>query len=71
MGRALLLCLLPPIPIPLTPPDQDIKLSLQPLVGAVYARSHYDRDIDYGRQLDPPLQPAEVTWLEEHLRKSR
>jgi hypothetical protein len=50
---------LPPIPIPLAPPDPDLSLALQPLVQSVYARSRYDRDIDYGRQLDPPVRPAE------------
>jgi len=59
---------LPPIPIPLAPPDPDITLSLQPLVEAVYARSHYERDIDYRRPLHPPLTPAEVAWLQERLR---
>jgi Protein of unknown function (DUF4058) len=60
---------LPPIPIPLAPPDQDIVLSLQPLIGAVYSRSHYERDIDYRRQLNPPLYPDEVAWLTERLRQ--
>ncbi len=60
---------LPPIPIPLAPPDPDLSLALQPLVEAVYARSRYDRDIDYRRPLDPPLNLAEATWLEERLRR--
>ncbi|MGO8745097.1 MAG: DUF4058 family protein [Thermoguttaceae bacterium] len=30
---------LPEIPIPLTPPDADLPLSLQPLIDAIYARS--------------------------------
>jgi hypothetical protein len=59
---------LPPIPIPLAAPDPDITLALQPLVEAVYARSHYDRDIDYRQLLRPPLSPAEQAWLEERLR---
>jgi len=58
---------LPPIPIPLAPPDADITLTLQPLVGAVYARSHYERDIDYRQPLHPPLSPGEAAWLEERL----
>jgi hypothetical protein len=53
--------------IPLAPPDPDIHLALQPLVEAVYARSHYDRDIDYRRPLDPALCPSDATWLEERL----
>jgi hypothetical protein len=59
---------LPPIPIPLVSPDPDVTLALQPLVEAVYARSRYDRDIDYQRPLDPPLGPAEATWLQQRLR---
>jgi hypothetical protein len=55
---------LPPIPIPLVPPDPDISLDLQPLVEAIYARSRYERDIDYRRPLDPPLSPADQAWLE-------
>ncbi len=46
---------LPPIPVPLSVPDPDVTLALQPLVEAVYAESCYDRDIDYGRPLTPPL----------------
>jgi hypothetical protein len=60
---------LSPIPISLAPPDADITLSLQPLVEAVYARSHFDPDIDYHRPLNPPLGPAETVWLEERLRQ--
>jgi hypothetical protein len=62
---------LPPIPIPLAAPDADIALALGPLVAAVYARSHYDRDIDYHRPLQPALNPAETAWLEERLRQQR
>jgi hypothetical protein len=58
---------LPPLSIPLAAPDPDITLALQPLVEAVYARSHYDRDIDYRRPLHPPLCPVDAAWLEERL----
>jgi hypothetical protein len=60
--------LLPEIPIPLAPPDADIRLNLQPFVEAIYARSRYARDIDYRRPLQPPLSPSEQAWLEERLR---
>jgi hypothetical protein len=59
---------LPEIPIPLAPPDADIRLNLQPFVEAIYARSRYARDIDYRRPLQPPLSPSEQAWLEERLR---
>lgn len=60
---------LPPIPIPLLAPDPDVSLDLQPLVAAIYARSRYERDIDYRRPLDPPLTPAEQAWWEDRLRR--
>jgi hypothetical protein len=60
---------LPPIPIPLAPPDPDLSLSLQPLVEAIYARSRYERDIDYSQPLYPPLSPAPAEWLERRLRE--
>src|SRR5438876_8974540 len=44
---------LPPLPVPLAPPDPDITLSLQPLVEVVYARSHYEHDIDYRQPPHP------------------
>ena len=59
---------LPIIPVPLASPDADISLDVQPLVEAVYARSHYERDIDYRRPPNPPPSPAEAAWLEERLR---
>jgi uncharacterized protein DUF4058 len=61
--------LLPSIPIPLAPPDPDIILDIQPFVEAIYARSRYERDIDYRQPLNPPLTPAEAAWLAERLRQ--
>jgi hypothetical protein len=60
---------LPELNVPLATPDGDITVSLQPLVEAVYARSRYDRDIDYHQPLHPPLSPAEAAWLEQRLRE--
>src|SRR5262249_49213270 len=60
---------LPLIRIPLLPPDPDISLDLQPMVEAIYARSRYERDIDYRQPLQPPLSPPEQAWLEEQLRQ--
>jgi hypothetical protein len=62
---------LTPLAIPLTPPDADIELSLQPLIDAIYSRSQYDNDIDYRRPLSPPLSAAEQAWLEERLRNQQ
>jgi hypothetical protein len=62
---------LPEIPIPLAAPDPDITVGFQTLVDAVYARSHYDRDIEYRLPLTPALTAAEQAWLEERLRERR
>jgi Protein of unknown function (DUF4058) len=59
---------LPSIPIPLARPDPDIPLDLQPFLNAIYARSRYERDIDYSRPLDPPPSSAEQQWLTARLR---
>jgi hypothetical protein len=59
---------LPVIPVPLSPPDADILLDLQSALAAVYARSHYDRRLDYSRPLKPELTSDESTWLAERLR---
>jgi hypothetical protein len=59
---------LPPIPVPLSKPDPDIPLALQPLVEAIYERSRYSEDIDYTRPLTPPLTPEQTSWLEGQLR---
>lgn len=60
---------LPSAPIPLAARDPDILLDIQPLVGAVYDRSRYERDIDYHRPLHPPLDPEDAAWLEQRLRQ--
>jgi hypothetical protein len=58
---------LPTIPIPLSRPDPDIPLALQPLIESVYARSRYDRTIDYSQPLKPPLKPEQAAWLAKQL----
>jgi hypothetical protein len=60
---------LPIIPVPLTKPDADIPLDLQPMIEAIYERSRYARSIDYRKPLDPPLNAEETTWLEGRLRQ--
>jgi hypothetical protein len=62
---------LPPLPIPLAPPDPDIVLDLQPFVGAIYASSRYGSDIDYDRPLDPPMSAGEAAWWERRLRHEK
>jgi hypothetical protein len=59
---------LPPLPIPLAAPDPDLTLALQPLLDAIYERSHYDRAIDYQKPMRVKWPEEEATWVEERLR---
>ncbi len=59
---------LPSVPIPLAKPDRDVVLDLQPMIDTIYARSRYERSIDYGKPLTPPLDAADALWLEKQLR---
>jgi hypothetical protein len=60
---------LPSAPIPLTRPDPDLTVALQPLVDLIYERSRYAQDIDYSRPLTPPLATTEASWLRARLRE--
>jgi hypothetical protein len=60
---------LPEIPVPLTQPDADIPLNLQPMIEAIYARSRYGQSIDYGKPAKPPLSAGETKWLKGRLRE--
>jgi len=59
---------LPPIPVPLSRPDPDIPLALQPLIETIYERGRYEEEIDYTKPLTPPLSPKEAAWLKQQLR---
>jgi hypothetical protein len=59
---------LPPIPVPLTKPDNDILLDLQPMISAIYQRFRYGQSIDYTKPLSPPLEGTERAWLEKRVR---
>ncbi len=60
---------LPPLPVPLLPPDPDAVLDLNAAVRAIYARAGYEWRIDYGRPVPPPdLRPEMARWVEERLR---
>jgi hypothetical protein len=58
---------LPEIPVPLSPPDTDVPLALQPMIEAIYERSRYGLDIDYRQRCRPRLDADHVQWLQEHL----
>jgi hypothetical protein len=55
---------LPRLLVPLAKPDPDVPLDLQPMIDAIYQRSRYERSIDYGKPLIPPLDAAETAWLD-------
>jgi hypothetical protein len=59
--------------VPLTKPDPDIALQIQPMIDEIYRRFRYERSIDYSRPLTPPLSSEENAWLEQRLlaRRSR
>jgi hypothetical protein len=46
---------MPPIPVPLLPPDGDVVVDLAPAVAEAYARGRYWRLIDYTKPAPPPL----------------
>jgi hypothetical protein len=58
---------LPPIPIPLSRPDPDITLALQPLIETICRRGRYEEEIGYDQPLTPPLGPEEEAWLRQRL----
>jgi hypothetical protein len=62
---------LPVTPVPLAKPDSDIPLDLQPMIDEIYQRFRYQRSIDYGKPLKPPLDVAETAWLKHQLRTGR
>jgi hypothetical protein len=62
---------LPDIPVPLSAPDPDFTLALQPLVDAVYARSRYGMRLDYTKPLTPPLGEEDVAWLARQVEASK
>jgi hypothetical protein len=56
---------MPTIPIPLAKGDLDIALDLQAVVDTVYDRARYDRMLNYGVPLVPPVDPDTQHWIEE------
>jgi hypothetical protein len=53
------------IPVPLVRPDDDISLSVQPMIDQIYERYRYPRSIDYRKPLKPPLDATESVWLQK------
>jgi hypothetical protein len=58
---------LPDLPVPLSKPDADVSLALQPMIDAIYDRSRYARSIDYRKRLSPSLDSEEAVWLAQRI----
>jgi hypothetical protein len=59
----------PTIGVPLTKPEADVVLELQPMIESRYVVSKYHRSINYSKPITPPLSAEETKWLEERLRQ--
>lgn len=59
---------LPVLPVPLLPPDEDVRLDLQRAVDACYDLVRYERLLDYrAAPPPPPLSEADAAWLAERV----
>ena len=58
---------LPKVRVPLRRSDSDALLDLQELINRCYESGRYDQLIDYSRDPEPPLNPADAQWLHERL----
>lgn len=59
---------LPVLPVPLLPPDEDVRLDLQRAVNACYDLVHYERLLDYSvPPPPPPLSQVDAVWLKERI----
>ena len=59
---------LPAIPVPLSDPDPDLTLDLQPLLDGIYSLGRYDERVDYTRPLTPSLSDGDAAWVRELLK---
>ena len=57
---------LPELPVPLSPPDPDAHVALQPLLHAIYDAAGYERFI-YDGEPDPPLRDGDAAWANQLL----
>jgi len=59
---------LPVLRIPLRPTDADVTVDLQPLIDQCHERGRYHL-LNYRLNLDPPLPPEEVSWVDQILKE--
>jgi hypothetical protein len=60
---------LPPIPIPLLPPDPDVWIDLGAVFRTTYERGRYDRSIDYAAPPPIALDAARLAWVTDQARE--
>jgi hypothetical protein len=60
---------LPVVPVPLLPPDAELRLDLQEIVHTVYDRARFEDEIDYGQEPVPPLSAEDAAWADQLLRE--
>jgi hypothetical protein len=61
---------LPPVPIPIKSPDQDVLLDLEAVFARVYDGARYGRSIDYAAPLKLPLSQEDRDWAESQARSA-
>lgn len=55
---------LPVVPVPLLPPDPDVRLDLGAALRAIYDEAAYDLSLDYGEAPPPPpLSRKDAAWM--------
>jgi hypothetical protein len=59
---------LPPIPIPLLPPDPDVWIDLGAVFATTYKRGRYERSVDYTAPPPVSLDSARLAWVMEQTR---
>lgn len=60
---------LPRLPIPLTHDIPDVALDLQAVFDRAYDEGPYRRRVDYAREPETPLRPADAAWADSLLRQ--
>lgn len=58
----------PVFEIPLVGDDSSVLVDLKPLLDEIYRLSGYDLDIDYRQDPEPVWSPAELQWMDQHLK---
>jgi hypothetical protein len=59
---------LPEVPVPLRRGEPEARLPLGRLLVDIYARVHYDLQLDYRQPPEPPLSPRDAAWADALLR---